>query len=82
MEQVIIGSIIGGASFLSGIFGGIFTAAKVSGKREQKVDGRLENLETKTHAAPCPDIQAIKTSVAKIETNVEWLVREGKNGKG
>ncbi len=77
MAEEIISVLIGGASFLTGIF----AAVKMTGRREQGVDDRLQSLEKKAHSAPCADIQAIKTAVGKIEVNVEWLVRERKNGK-
>ena len=80
MDGIIIGSIIGGASFLSGIFGGVFVAAKVSGKREQKVEDKLGELEKVSHSAPCGAISNIKEDLAEIKNDIKWLVKQ--NGGG
>lgn len=75
MIEAIISSLIGAGGFLSGIF----LAIKTVGRKEQKTEDRLAGLESKSHVAPCPDIQEMKESLAEVKTNVSWLVKDRQN---
>jgi hypothetical protein len=74
MAEVIISTLIGGVSFITGIL----AAVKMTGKKEQKVDDRLEHLAVKSHSAPCPVITEIKVGMARLEGKIDILLRNGK----
>lgn len=76
MDSLIISSIISGASFIAGVA----AAIKLTGKREQRVDDRIEHLEKDAHSAPCEAIIEINRNIATIMTDISWIKRNG-NGK-
>ena len=75
MADIIFSSLIGGASFVIGIL----SAVKLMGKNEQRVDDRITSLEKVSHATPCAVVGAIKDSIARIETNIEWLKEQARS---
>ena len=68
MDAILQLIIVASGGSLIWIISSVFTGGKYA--------NRLEQVEKVAHSSPCDEINDIKVSIERIETNVVWLVKE------